>query len=69
MENYIFWSEIGFGEPGGIPPPRNSMSTQPPPPPDLPRAKGSGYAREAKSGIPEIIFVVEFGSWALESGM
>ena len=31
MENYIFWSETGsgFGEPGGIPPPRNSRSTPP----------------------------------------
>ena len=87
MENYILWSEIGsgFGEPGDIPPPRFPRSTQPPPPPrggqlsDLPRAQGSGYARESKSGIPEIsllmvsgileILLVEFGYWALESGM
>ena len=86
MENYIIWSEIGsgFGEPGGIPPPRIPRSTQQPPPPggqlsDLPRAQGSGYARESKSGIPEIsllmvsgileILLVEFGYWALESGM
>ena len=88
MENYIIWSEIGsgFGEAGGIPPPRIPRSTQQPPPPppggqlsDLPRAQGSGYAREYKSGIPEIfllmvsgileILLVEFGSWALESGM
>ena len=29
MENEIFWSEIGsgFGEPGGIPPPRITRST------------------------------------------
>ena len=35
MENYIIWSEIGsgFGEPGGIPPPRIPRSTQTPPPP------------------------------------
>ena len=86
MENYIFWSEIGsgFGEPGGIRLPRIPRSTPPPPLPggtlsDLPRAQGSGYARESKSGIPEIfllmvsgileILLVEFGSWALESGM
>ena len=35
MENYIFSSEIGsgFGEPGGIPPPRIPRSSPPPPPP------------------------------------
>ena len=35
MENYFIWSEIGsgFGEPGGIPPPRIPWSTQHPPPP------------------------------------
>ena len=76
MENYIFCSEIGSGSEvlGGTPPPRIPRST-----PDLPRAQGSGYARESKSGIPEIfllmvsgileILLVEFGSWALESGM
>ena len=65
-------------------PTKDSQEYSNPPPPggqlsDLPRAQGSGYARESKSGIPEIsllmvsgileILLVEFGSWDLESGM
>ena len=75
MENYIFWSEIGsgFGEPGGIPPPHGGAVI------GFSKSPSSGHAIESKSGIPEMfllmvsgileILLVEFGSWALESGM
>ena len=69
MENYIFWSEIGsgFGEPGGIPPPRIARSTPPSPPGgDSNRICQKPKAR-AMQEIPNPVSLKYFCWWYLES--